>query len=65
MQNADVAQLVEQRFRKPQVVGSIPIVGSILKKQNLEYVMPVGFHAFSIKIKCGDLPIYLPTSREF
>ncbi len=30
MQNADVAQLVEQRFRKPQVVGSIPIVGSIL-----------------------------------
>ena len=25
---ADVAQLVEQRFRKPQVVGSIPTVGS-------------------------------------
>ena len=26
--DADVAQLVEQRFRKPQVVGSIPTVGS-------------------------------------
>ena len=25
---ADVAQLVEQRFRKPQVAGSIPAVGS-------------------------------------
>ena len=29
--NADVAQLVEQRFRKPQVTGSNPVVGSILK----------------------------------
>ena len=28
-QGAGVAQLVEQRFRKPQVVGSIPIAGSI------------------------------------
>ena len=27
-QNADVAQLVEQRFRKPQVTGSNPVVGS-------------------------------------
>jgi hypothetical protein len=26
--SAGVAQLVEQRFRKPQVVGSIPIAGS-------------------------------------
>src|SRR4051812_23919980 len=25
---ADVAQLVEQRFRKPQVTGSNPVVGS-------------------------------------
>jgi hypothetical protein len=29
--NADVAQLVEQRFRKPQVTGSNPVVGSILR----------------------------------
>jgi hypothetical protein len=28
--SAGVAQLVEQRFRKPQVVGSIPIAGSII-----------------------------------
>src|SRR6266481_3470220 len=27
--HADVAQLVEQRFRKPQVTGSNPVVGSI------------------------------------
>ena len=27
---AGVAQLVEQRFRKPQVAGSIPVAGSIL-----------------------------------
>ncbi len=27
---ADVAQLVEQRFRKPQVTGSNPVVGSSL-----------------------------------
>ena len=26
--HADVAQLVEQLFRKPQVIGSSPIVGS-------------------------------------
>jgi hypothetical protein len=26
---ADVAQLVEQRFRKPQVTGSNPVVGSV------------------------------------
>ena len=26
---ADVAQLVEQRFRKPQVTGSNPVVGSL------------------------------------
>ena len=30
-QSADVAQLVEQRFRKPQVTGSNPVVGSIQK----------------------------------
>ena len=29
--SADVAQLVEQRFRKPQVTGSNPVVGSIHK----------------------------------
>jgi hypothetical protein len=29
--NADVAQMVEQRFRKPQVTGSNPVVGSILR----------------------------------
>jgi hypothetical protein len=29
--NADVAQLVEQRFRKPQVTGSNPVVGSSLR----------------------------------
>jgi hypothetical protein len=28
---ADVAQLVEQRFRKPQVTGSNPVVGSSLR----------------------------------
>jgi hypothetical protein len=28
---ADVAQLVEQRFRKPQVTGSNPVVGSMVK----------------------------------
>ncbi len=26
---ADVAQLVEQRYRKPWVTGSIPVVGSM------------------------------------
>jgi hypothetical protein len=30
---ADVAQLVEQRFRKPQVTGSNPVVGSSLGSQ--------------------------------
>jgi hypothetical protein len=30
---ADVAQLVEQRFRKPQVTGSNPVVGSTLHSQ--------------------------------
>jgi hypothetical protein len=30
---ADVAQLVEQRFRKPQVTGSNPVVGSSLCSQ--------------------------------
>lgn len=25
---ADVAQLVEQRYRKPQVTGSSPVIGS-------------------------------------
>jgi hypothetical protein len=33
---ADVAQLVEQRFRKPQVTGSNPVVGSILRSQQHE-----------------------------
>jgi hypothetical protein len=28
MQEAGVAQLAEQRFRKPQVGGSIPLAGS-------------------------------------
>jgi hypothetical protein len=32
---ADVAQLVEQRFRKPQVTGSNPVVGSNLCWQRL------------------------------
>jgi hypothetical protein len=27
---ADVAQLVEQRFRKPQVTGSNPVVGFLV-----------------------------------
>ena len=29
-EDAGVAQLVEQRFRKPQVGGSIPLAGSML-----------------------------------
>ena len=33
---ADVAQLVEQRFRKPQVTGSNPVVGSSFTRNNLE-----------------------------
>jgi hypothetical protein len=33
---ADVAQLVEQRFRKPQVTGSNPVVGSTLARTNVE-----------------------------
>src|SRR5437764_9650347 len=33
---ADVAQLVEQRFRKPQVTGSNPVVGSSLHSQQPE-----------------------------
>ena len=32
---ADVAQLVEQRFRKPQVTGSNPVVGSSLRNDRL------------------------------
>ena len=32
--HADVAQLVEQRFRKPQVTGSNPVVGSHLRTMN-------------------------------
>jgi hypothetical protein len=32
---ADVAQLVEQRFRKPQVTGSNPVVGSLLSQEHL------------------------------
>ena len=31
---ADVAQLVEQRFRKPQVTGSNPVVGSLLSQKH-------------------------------
>ena len=33
---ADVAQLVEQRFRKPQVTGSNPVVGSTFACGNAE-----------------------------
>ena len=29
--NANVAQSVEQRFRKPQVKGSSPFIGSIIE----------------------------------
>src|SRR6266571_7845001 len=32
---ADVAQLVEQRFRKPQVTGSNPVVGSAFAMTDL------------------------------
>ena len=45
---ADVAQLVEQRFRKPQVTGSNPVVGCLdcgiadcgLPDFDIEYWMP-------------------------
>jgi len=37
---ADVAQLVEQRFRKPQVAGSIPAVGSLIFDCRLPSVDP-------------------------
>jgi hypothetical protein len=37
---ADVAQLVEQRFRKPQVTGSNPVVGSPLKRR-LQMVLAI------------------------
>ncbi len=68
MQNADVAQLVEQRFRKPQVVGSIPIVGSIFilktKKSSTEPIAEVAivekamhriryYFAFSLATSCS------------
>ena len=31
LRNANVAQSVEQRFRKPQVKGSSPFIGSIFR----------------------------------
>ncbi len=37
---ADVAQLVEQRFRKPQVTGSNPVVGSSLRNDQLVHIRP-------------------------
>ncbi len=37
---ADVAQLVEQRFRKPQVTGSNPVVGSSLRNDQLVRIRP-------------------------
>ena len=43
---ADVAQLVEQRFRKPQVTGSNPVVGSAFAMTNL----PGPRHSVSIII---------------
>jgi hypothetical protein len=33
---ADVAQLVEQRFRKPQVTGSNPVVGLLNSERPAE-----------------------------
>ena len=38
--NADVAQLVEQRFRKPQVTGSNPVVGSSLRNDRFVRIRP-------------------------
>jgi hypothetical protein len=47
--SAGVAQLVEQRFRKPQVVGSIPIAGSIIttvyeRSSSDPRLLPVCYH---------------------
>ena len=33
--NAEVAQSVEQRFRKPQVMGSNPILGFVVKEMEV------------------------------
>jgi hypothetical protein len=37
---ADVAQLVEQRFRKPQVTGSNPVVGSSFRNDRFVRIRP-------------------------
>src|SRR5437667_1194218 len=44
---ADVAQLVEQRFRKPQVTGSNPVVGSSLRNDQLVRIRPFRLDYYS------------------
>ncbi len=44
--NADVAQLVEQRFRKPQVTGSNPVVGSSPESFR-NWMLSVGYSVYN------------------
>ena len=53
---ADVAQLVEQRFRKPQVTGSNPVVGSPSKMRRFTYENRAFIFAFLFPILAPIVP---------
>ncbi len=59
---ADIAQLVEQRFCKPQVPGSSPVVGSSYGHGQVEQVVSSA-DCRSAVFDCGGSIPFLPTKH--
>jgi hypothetical protein len=61
-QNADVAQLVEQLIRNQQVIGSSPIVGSILMFCCLtDYFAAIAVRSCALRAPSGAFFFHPPT----
>src|SRR6266581_1927150 len=58
---ADVAQLAEQRFCKPQVAGSSPVVGSRFREQNGQFELYRSGHVRATDLIADLIIIQMPS----
>ena len=57
-QDAQIAQLVEQRTENPRVTGSIPVQGTWIYKDSYSH----GFHEFQKNLKKTSFSLHLSRS---
>lgn len=62
--NADIAQLVEQGFRKAQVAGSIPVISFLIRNSFHAIPLPLRARCQSVSSSDSRVPETVKVGRE-